>query len=97
MTRERTLRRASAYIQSCPESIQGENGSAALFRVCCALTHGFGLDEADAVEILLEFNDRCIPPWSDDELDHALRRSIAVADHQKPFCHLLHGRRRRSR
>lgn len=97
MASKRVLTRAAAYIAACPVSVQGKNGSAALYRVCCSLTHGFCLDEADAREVLEAWNERCEPPWSDDELEHAIQGSLSDLDHQKPYGHLLDARRQRRR
>ena len=68
------LRRAKAYLAKMPESIQGQNGSAALMRASTTLMVGFRLGEEDALELLRStFNPRCAPPWSEKELLHKVR------------------------
>ena len=65
-------RRAIAYINAMPESIQGCNGSADALRVCNKL-HDFGLDRDTAKRVFVDhFNPRCKPEWSDKEIDHKL-------------------------
>ena len=65
-------RRAIAYINAMPEAIQGNNGSNALFRVCNKL-YAFGLDKDTAKRIIMEhYNPRCVPEWSEKEIDHKL-------------------------
>ena len=97
MSSQRVLKRAAAYVGRCPISQQGQNGSVSLYRVCCALTHGFCVDADEAMELLAEWNERCEPPWSWPELDHAVTRSIEAIDHDKPFGHLLESKRKRRR
>ena len=65
-------RRAIAYINAMPEAIEGCNGSADALRVCNKL-HDFGLDQDTAKRIFVDhFNPRCVPEWSDKEIDHKL-------------------------
>ena len=97
MSSRRVLGRAAAYISRCPVSIQGQNGSAALCRVCNALTHGFCLDESEAMEVIQDWNDICMPPWSEVELEYAIRNSIIRCDHQLDYGHLLDAKRKRRR
>ena len=52
------------------------------------LVHGFALGEADALVLLREFNQRCLPPWSEGELIHKIK-SAANAAHLLPRGHLL--------
>ena len=65
-------RRAIAYINAMPESIEGCNGSGDALRVCNKL-YEFGLDRETAKQIFDDyFNPRCKPVWSDKERDHKL-------------------------
>ena len=54
-----------------------------------ALVHGFALSRAQAWPIMLEFNARCDPPWSEKELAHKLDDAAKLARHSKPRGHLL--------
>ena len=83
-----TIARARAYASKMPPAISGQHGHDATFSVACALVHGFALGESDALNILLEYNGRCSPPWSEKELRHKLK-SAASAPHDKPTGHLL--------
>jgi hypothetical protein len=69
------VRRAQAYVDRMPSSIAGERGDEALWRVALAVVRGFDLDEADALEILRDFNTRCRPPWSESRLRYKLRQA----------------------
>jgi hypothetical protein len=82
--------RARRYIAKCLPAISGQGGHSAAFYVACLLVHGFALAEADALVLLREFNQRCLPPWSDAELIHKIQ-SAANAAHLLPRGHLLGG------
>lgn len=62
--------RARAYVAAMPPAISGSGGHNATFAVARKLVHGFGLSEGDAWTLLLEYNQRCEPPWSERELRH---------------------------
>jgi len=65
------LERASKYLATLPPSISGQNGSDALFYAACRLVKGFELTNSEAMQLLTyEFNPRCVPPWSERELQH---------------------------
>lgn len=64
--------RAVAWLESCDPSIQGEHGSGKLAYAACGATKGFLLSDGDALGALREWNQRCSPPWSERELDHAI-------------------------
>lgn len=66
--------RARRYVATMSPSIQGSNGSGALFKAAQAPTRGFRLEHADALRVLAEeFNPRCAPPWTLHELRRAVR------------------------
>ena len=66
------IERARAYVDRMPSAISGNSGHDALFNVCKAIVHDFDLSDADAWAVLIEYNARCIPPWSEKELRHKL-------------------------
>lgn len=43
--------------------------------LCCRLARGFALDDEQALHVLTEWNARCEPPWSEEELLDKLRRA----------------------
>ena len=69
------VERAKRYLASVPAAIAGQHGDVHTFRVCCRLVRGFALDDAQALDVLAEWNARCQPPWSADELLDKLRRA----------------------
>ena len=66
------VRQAIACINTMPEAVDGENGSAAAMRVANKL-YEFGLDRETAKQVFLEhYNPRCLPEWSEKEVEHKL-------------------------
>ncbi|HKY20415.1 MAG TPA: DNA-primase RepB domain-containing protein [Vicinamibacterales bacterium] len=69
------MARARRYVKAVPPAIAGQHGDLHTFRVCCRLVRGFALTDADALELLAEWNAHCQPPWSERELCDKLRRA----------------------
>jgi hypothetical protein len=80
--------RARAFLAAIPGAISGAGGHNQTFAVACALVHGFALPEHEALTLLLEYNQRCQPPWSERELQHKIKSALQ-ANHAKPRGHLL--------
>ena len=73
MSSEALASRARAYIAAMPPAISGQHGHDATFAVAKKLIHDFGMSEAEAWPIFLDYNARCQPPWNEDELRHKLK------------------------
>ncbi len=71
--------RAQKYVAKMPPAISGSNGHNITFSVACKLAIGFGLEWKDAFSILQEYNQRCEPPWSDNELHHKLKSAFETS------------------
>ena len=69
------IERARRYLTSVPPAISGQHGDVHTFRVCCRLVRGFALNDEIALDVLSEWNARCQPPWSADDLLDKLRRA----------------------
>jgi hypothetical protein len=85
---EQIARRAEKYAQAYPPAISGQNGHGVTYRLACELVNGFALD-GDAWGILVDYNRRCEPPWSEKELRHKLDQALACTKHEKARGHLL--------
>ncbi len=83
-----TLDRARAYAAAVPGAVSGGGGHNQTFALANALTWGFGLDDDAALQVLLEWNTGCQPPWLERELRHKVQQS-RKANHPKPYGHLL--------
>lgn len=71
--------RARQYVAKMPGAVSGENGHGVTFRVACVLAKGFQLPENEAWQVLLEFNQRCEPPWTEHELRHKLNSAMKAS------------------
>jgi hypothetical protein len=69
------IERAKRYLMSVPPAIAGQHGDVHTFRVCCRLSRGFALDDEQALTVLADWNERCEPPWTVDELLDKLHRA----------------------
>ncbi len=70
--------RARAYVDKIPGAVSGAGGHARTFAVARALITGFCLSESDALRLLVEYNARCSPPWSENELGHKIRSALTT-------------------
>jgi hypothetical protein len=70
--------RVRRYLAKCPASVSGESGHVTAFSVIRCVVRGFDLGEDEALTALVEWNDRCDPPWSVTELQHKIRQSRKV-------------------
>ncbi len=62
-------------------SIDGEHGHIKLLKAASILVHDFGLNDAEALDLLVsDFNPRCVPPWDESEL----RRKVGEAKKKSP-------------
>ena len=66
------LDRSRAYVAKCDAAVAGQGGHATTFAVACKLVHGFDLSPSDALSVLLDWNARCQPNWSEADLRHKL-------------------------
>jgi hypothetical protein len=69
---------ARAYLAKLPPAISGAGGHAAAFAAACR-TVRLGLSDSDALALLLEYNRRCLPSWTEKELAHKLHDARRVA------------------
>lgn len=69
------IERARRYVEHLPESVDGQGGHDKAYRAACELIRGFSLSIEHAWPLLLEFNERCQPPWSERELQHKLEQA----------------------
>ena len=73
---EDTEDRARAYIAKMPEAISGDGGHDKTFMVALTLVKGFALPEATALKLLQEYNESCVPSWSDKDLRHKIESAV---------------------
>jgi hypothetical protein len=84
------IKRARAYVAAMETAIAGSGGHNATLHAACVLVKGFNLDENSAMTVLREYNLRCMPPWSERELQHKIKSAAAMPD-EKLRGYLLNG------
>lgn len=78
---------AVALAQTAPASVEGQNGSTALWNVALDLVRGLRLPQGEALAVLAaHYNPRCVPPWSEAELLHKVDDAFSKAE--VPFGYL---------
>lgn len=80
------VQRARAYVRKVAGAISGQGGSNKTFALACTLLRSpskhepgaaFNLPIKDALGVLLEWNKKCRPPWSQSDLIHKLNGAAA--------------------
>jgi hypothetical protein len=64
--------RARRWVTKMPAAVSGQNGHGATYHVACVLMQGFALSRDQAWPIMIDYNERCVPPWTEQELVHKL-------------------------
>ncbi len=72
--------RARRYIARMPPAIAGHNGHTQTFVVAEFLVRGFDLGVEQARPLLAEYNARCLPPWSDVDLERKLHEADTAGE-----------------
>ena len=72
------VERAQEWLAKQPGAVEGEGGDAQTFKVICAL-RDLGPSAEQAGELLAEWNERCSPPWSLDELGDKITNAYTYA------------------
>jgi len=68
---------ARAYLAKMGPAISGKKGRNQFFNAACRLVDDFALSREHALPLLQEYNQRCIPPFNDYELDDKLDSALA--------------------
>ncbi len=69
----RPVERAEAYLSQVPPAVAGHHGDLHTFQTCCRIVRGFALDDDQALAVLVAWNARCQPPWTERELLQKIR------------------------
>jgi hypothetical protein len=74
---EAAIAQAKAYLAEAPAAIEGRGGNDMTYRVAARLKD-LGISEDAARDLMLgEWNGRCLPPWSEDELAEVVGHAYA--------------------
>jgi putative DNA primase/helicase len=68
--------RARLYLATCEAAVSGQNGHSKLKWAASCVIQGFLLPDATSKRLLCDdYNPRCEPPWSEEEIDHKVRQA----------------------
>ena len=81
--------RIERYLAKVDPAVQGEHGSDLTYYVACILAWRFALSFNDAKPFMRSYSKRCLPPWSETEIDHKLIDARKATDHREKRGHLL--------
>lgn len=59
---------AAVWLEGEPPAIEGMGGDNQTYTVCAKIVRDFALSDETAYQVLLDWNERCVPPWPTDEL-----------------------------
>jgi hypothetical protein len=80
LARGNAFQRAARYLDRCDVAISGAGGHRQTFTVCLKVVSQFSELSRDEVWILLsDWNRRCLPPWSERELEHKIDDALRIA------------------
>lgn len=81
------IERARKYLATIPPAVSGQGGHSQTLLAAEHLVRGFDLSDDEAFPLLNEWNQHCVPPWSDAELQHKLKQArdagtaVAIGQH----------------
>lgn len=77
INQERAVTRAKAYLAKAPVSTEGDGGDQTAYKVAAAVKD-FGVDEETCANLMLDdWNERCVPPWSADDIYSKVRNAYS--------------------
>jgi hypothetical protein len=79
--------RARKYLAAMPVSISGSGGRITAFNAASTLVRGFALTDDESLTLLMEWNQKCTPPWS--ALESIAKIKSAHRDSRKEYGCLL--------
>lgn len=79
LTTATALSRARQYLEKIDPAVSGQAGHDATYRAASKLVVGFDLSPEEAYPLLAEWNERCDPPWDEEDLWRKLREADATA------------------
>jgi hypothetical protein len=86
--------RIAKYLEKCAPAVGGQHGHTTAFFAALALVRGFALSQEEALPFLRQYNQRCKPPWSEEDLKYKLAGAANFKPSQKDFSapgYLLNG------
>jgi hypothetical protein len=72
---ERRIRRAAAYLVTIEGAVSGNRGHDKTLYAAASLIQKFGLSVPESWPLFLQYNARCLPPWTERELFRKLKEA----------------------
>ncbi len=72
---DRAAPRAAQWLLTAPLAVEGAGGDDATYKVALHLKD-LGCDVDQAIDLLAPWNERCSPPWSEEELEAKVRNAF---------------------
>lgn len=72
---ESRMVRGRAYLEAMGPAIEGQAGDTHTYKAACWLVNDLDLSDVDALELLREWNQGCVPPWSEQELESKVQHA----------------------
>jgi hypothetical protein len=72
--------RVYKYLNQCPPAVSGQYGHDQTFKVAVVLVWGFCLPREEALGYLRDYNLRCLPSWTEPELEHKIDSAIKTCN-----------------
>jgi hypothetical protein len=66
----RRIQLAMKWAQEAPPAVSGQKGHNRFFAFCCSMFQFYKLTRNEAYPIILMYNSRCLPPFSEREVQH---------------------------
>lgn len=70
------IERARRYLAEIEGAVSGQRGHDKTFRAACKAVRGFALPLSQALPLLREWNVKCQPQWSEQELQHKVTGAL---------------------
>lgn len=75
----RAISRAREFLEQTAPAIEGQGGDEWTYKTAC-IVRDYGVTEATALQLMLDhWNERCEPPWDEDDLATKVRNAYAYA------------------
>ena len=75
------------YLGTCPGAISGESGDKDTFKIISTLDNKFDalslFSDGEILELLDDWNQKCVPPWNEKELLHKIRSVTPLPESTK--------------
>jgi hypothetical protein len=86
------VKRAAAYVARIEGAVSGQAGHAHTMRVAGILIQKFGLSMNQALPLMIVWNSKCAPPWTERELVHKLQDAVKnLAPRREPIVKTIGG------